>query len=117
MPRCAAHRTNGEPCKAPAIAGGRVCRSHGGSCPQVVAAAKLRIALAADTVAARLVSIALNKKAKHSDAIAAARDLLDRAGIVRDRDAGAARADGTVLWDEFVAIYRRRVGAEDSARS
>jgi hypothetical protein len=34
-PRCEAHRKDGQPCRAPAIPGGNVCRRHGGSAPQV----------------------------------------------------------------------------------
>jgi len=38
--RCSATRRDGEPCQAPAIEGGTVCRKHGGSAPQVAIAAK-----------------------------------------------------------------------------
>lgn len=41
--RCSAHRSNGQPCRAYAIIGGRVCRAHGGAAPQVRAAAERRI--------------------------------------------------------------------------
>jgi hypothetical protein len=82
----------------------------------VIAAAKLRIALAADAVAARLLSIALSKKTKHADAIAASRDLLNRAGIAQERNA-TQRGDGTVLWEEFVAVYRRRVPDAETIES
>jgi hypothetical protein len=41
--RCTAHRTNGTPCGAWAIRGGFVCRMHGGSAPQVRAAAHRRL--------------------------------------------------------------------------
>lgn len=113
MAICTAMRTNGERCRAPAIAGGRVCRAHGGACPQVVAKAKLRLALAADSVAARLVAIAVSKKTKTADAIAAARDLLDRAGVRAERETHGAAGDGTVLWEEFIEIHRRRTGAPE----
>jgi len=33
--QCSARRTNGEPCRAFAIVGGTVCRTHGGAAPQV----------------------------------------------------------------------------------
>jgi hypothetical protein len=48
---------------------------------------------------------------KDSDAIAAAKDVLDRAGIRAERDAGAGVSDGTVLWEQFIQIHRRKVGA------
>jgi hypothetical protein len=40
--RCTAHRRDGERCGAPAIPYGAVCRRHGGSLPNVKAAAKRR---------------------------------------------------------------------------
>lgn len=109
---CTAHRTDGAPCKGQALTGAKVCRVHGGSAPQVVAAAKRRIDAAADGVAFRLLTIALSKskKTKTSDIIAACRDLLNRAGVVaRPEDLAAAQDDGMVLWEEFVQIHRRRV--------
>ena len=57
-----------------------MCRMHGGSAPQVRAAAQRRLLEAADPVAARLVHLAL-----HSDdekvQLAACRDLLDRVAV------------------------------------
>lgn len=32
--KCAGHRTNGDPCNAYAINGGKVCAAHGGRAPQ-----------------------------------------------------------------------------------
>lgn len=46
--RCKAHRkTDGEPCMLRPHPGARVCRKHGGSAPQVKAAANERVAVAA----------------------------------------------------------------------
>jgi hypothetical protein len=107
---CTAKRSNGQPCKAQAIKGGKVCRSHGGAAPQVRDAARQRILAAADPVAARLISIALNKKTKHPDAIAAARDVLNRAGVTAIMSTiGSAEDGGQVLWEEFIQIHRKRV--------
>jgi hypothetical protein len=79
MTVCTAHRTNGEPCRAWAIHGGRVCVVHGGKAPQVRLSAEQRIR--------DLVDPSLNRiqKAIADDdnpqlALAAARDILDRAG-------------------------------------
>jgi hypothetical protein len=47
--RCTAHRTDGAPCKAWAIRGGRVCAAHGGRAPQVRDAARRRLESAALT--------------------------------------------------------------------
>lgn len=44
--RCSAHRKNGEPCRAWAINGGRVCRMHGGAAPQVRRKAGERLVMA-----------------------------------------------------------------------
>lgn len=41
--KCSAKRTDGEPCKAWAIKGAKVCRVHGGRSPQVRAAAARRL--------------------------------------------------------------------------
>lgn len=46
--KCAARRTNGDPCNASPIKGGVVCRMHGGAAPQVRRKAAERIALLAD---------------------------------------------------------------------
>jgi hypothetical protein len=47
--RCTAHRSDGAPCRAWAIRGGRVCAAHGGRAPQVRAAARRRLESAALT--------------------------------------------------------------------
>jgi len=47
--RCTAHRTDGAPCRAWAIRGGRVCAAHGGRAPQVREAARRRLESAALT--------------------------------------------------------------------
>jgi hypothetical protein len=118
MAICTAHKTDGSRCKANAIAGGRVCRAHGGGCPQVVAKAKLRLAIAADAITKRLVTIVLSKKTKPSDAIAAGRDLLDRAGVRADRSDVTYNADaGAVLWEEFVEIHRRVTDGRKDAKT
>ncbi len=44
--RCAARRTNGEPCGNFAMVGSRVCHAHGGRAPQVRNAARRRLAMA-----------------------------------------------------------------------
>ena len=44
MAICQAHRTDGQPCKAQAMRGQKVCVTHGGAAPQARAAAKRRLA-------------------------------------------------------------------------
>ena len=104
---CTAKRSGGQPCKAYAINGGSVCRVHGGAAPQVLDAARRRLLAAADPVAARLISIALNKKTKHPDAMAAIREVLNRAGLTPVAAGPAAPDNGQVLWEEFIQIHRR----------
>jgi len=42
--KCSAHRSDGNACGAWAIVGGTVCTAHGGSAPEVRAAARRRVA-------------------------------------------------------------------------
>jgi hypothetical protein len=79
MSVCAAHRSNGEPCRAHAIHGGRVCNVHGGRAPQVKLAAELRIRALVDPSLDRI-QRAIADDANPQLALAAARDILDRAG-------------------------------------
>lgn len=78
--RCTAHRKNGDQCKNAAIKGGNVCRVHGGSAPQVKAAALRRIQEAADPIAAEMIRLAQQAESETAR-IQAGRDLLDRAGL------------------------------------
>ncbi len=60
--KCTAHRQDGNPCTAYAIKGGSVCRVHGGSAPQVRAAALRRLLEAVDPAAGELIRIGLHAK-------------------------------------------------------
>ena len=78
---CSAHSSRtGEPCRKPAIAGGTVCRTHGGAASVAKAKARKRIEEAADRLARQLLGIA---EGAESEAVrlAAVKDALDRAGI------------------------------------
>lgn len=79
--RCTARKQNGEPCRAMAARGATVCRVHGGSAPQVKAAAKRRLDQAADVLVQRLLGFALGGDVADAIALAAVRDALDRAGL------------------------------------
>lgn len=83
---CSAHRTNGEPCKAPPLKGQRVCRVHGGSTRASKAAAQERINASADSAARHLIEWMNDKKVPYNIRIAAAKDLLDRAQIGTDKN-------------------------------
>ncbi len=91
MSTCTAMRTDGvTPCKGQAIKGGNVCRTHGGSAPQVRDAAARRILALVDPalgVLARATRPRRNPKWEPTHVeLSAARDVLDRAGF------GAAHA-------------------------
>jgi hypothetical protein len=79
---CTAKRSNGTPCKNPAIRGGNVCRNHGGSAPQVRAKANERLLALVDPALATLArGVAKREGIPGPTEIAAARDILDRAGF------------------------------------
>lgn len=77
---CSAHRQDGEPCQAKAIRGGTVCRVHGGSAPQVRAAAMRRLLAAVDPAAGELVRLALHGQ-NEATRLNAIKELFARAGF------------------------------------
>lgn len=81
VPRCTAHRKNGDRCQRPPIKGGTVCYHHGGAAKQVREAAQRRLANSADRMAALLLKIAEDKAVPHAVRLAAVKDALDRAGL------------------------------------
>lgn len=78
---CTARRRNGEPCLNYAIRGAKVCRLHGGSAPQVRAAAQVRILMASDLAAKKLVDLMQSPTVDDRVKLSAAKDLLDRANL------------------------------------
>lgn len=78
---CTAKRRNGEPCLNYAIRGAKVCRMHGGSAPQVRAAAQVRILMASDLAAKKLVDLMQSPTVDDRVKLSAAKDLLDRANL------------------------------------
>ncbi len=77
-PRCTAKsKSTGKGCQSPAIAGGTVCRMHGGSAPQVQAAARERL-LALQPLAIQTLHNLLNREEFPTVQLGAARDVLDR---------------------------------------
>ena len=75
--QCKAHARSGAPCGKPAVPGARVCRFHGGRAPQVVAAARQRLLMAADPAAAKLIEIMRSKKTEPHVAISACKEILN----------------------------------------
>jgi hypothetical protein len=82
--RCHAHRRDGEQCGSDAVKGATVCRMHGGSAPQVKAAARRRLLEAVDPVVAKLIDLALRDPDPRI-ALAACRDILDRVGLAEPK--------------------------------
>lgn len=77
---CTAHRSDGQPCGAAAIAGGTVCRLHGGSAPQVRDAARQRLLKLVDPALGRLDQL-IRVSEDERIVLAAVREVLTRAGI------------------------------------
>ncbi len=77
--RCAAHNRQGRPCGNRPVPGARVCRLHGGSAPQVIASARVRLLAAADPAAAALVE--LTRDPDPGIRLRSSTAVLDRAGF------------------------------------
>ncbi len=99
---CGAHRSDGEPCSAPAMIGQRVCRMHGGSAPQARHRARLRLMELVDPAVATLARELVGAP-RSADRIRAAAEVLDRAGFVR--------GGGEVTADEARALLIERIRA------
>jgi hypothetical protein len=78
---CKARRRNGQPCGNRPINGATVCRMHGGSAPQVRAAAQVRLLMRADDLMSALLKIALDDNQPVQARLVAIRDGLDRASL------------------------------------
>lgn len=78
---CTAKTRDGDLCKNARMIGAPTCRMHGSATKAARAKAEERILAAADPAAAKLVELMSSKKVPHNVQLAAARDLLDRAGI------------------------------------
>jgi hypothetical protein len=74
---CQAHTSSGRPCKKYAIVGGFVCATHGGSAPQVRAAANRRL-LALAPRAVQVLADLMEQAESEPVRARAAIDLLDR---------------------------------------
>lgn len=84
---CTAKRkSDGDPCEAPAMAGQRVCRMHGGSTRKARNAAKLRLMDLVDPAITMLGRELVSKTSEPKDRLAAANSILDRAGLSRRTD-------------------------------
>jgi hypothetical protein len=79
-PCTATSKRTGEQCKNPARKGAAVCRSHGGNAPQVQAKARERLAVLVDPAIKKLGEF-IRDGGLSPQALAAVRDVLDRAGL------------------------------------
>ena len=78
---CKAKKSNGEPCGNAPIRGGTVCRYHGGAAPAVIAAARVRLAMASRSAVDVLVDMLKDESVAPRDRIKAATEVLSRTGI------------------------------------
>lgn len=90
---CSRHRSDGTPCRALAIRGGVVCYVHGGAAPQVKLGAEQRIRALVDPSLDRIQRTIADDNNPQL-ALAAARDILDRAGF---KATEKVQSDGRVV--------------------
>src|SRR5690625_2412256 len=76
-------KNTGQPCRAIAMRGQRVCRIHGGSSPQAKAAAKRRLLELVEPAIARLAE-EVDKADTARDRLKAAEMILDRTGFGKE---------------------------------
>lgn len=112
MSQCTANRTNGQPCKGQAISGATVCRVHGGSAPQVIEAARRRLLAmvpGALGVLQRSARVRRGKEVKNwepsKEEIAAAREILDRAGLKAADKHELSGPDGGPIRSEHRLVF------------
>jgi hypothetical protein len=101
-------KRTGERCRQFAMENQNVCRAHGGKAPQSLAAAKRRLAEAADPAAARLVA-EMSTGDRSFDRIKAAAAVLDRAGITRPDAVELAEAEKQRLQLVVASAFRAAV--------
>ena len=106
--KCTAHLRDGsgKPCRKNAKKGMNVCASHGGAAPQTIKAAQLRLLMAADSIAGILVEIAQDSKMPPATRVAAARDILDRAGLKPVEQVEVTTVDSDVVDLEIRRLLR-----------
>jgi hypothetical protein len=96
-----------------AARGANVCRVHGGSAPQVKAAAQRRIQQALDAAAKRLLGFAFDDGVTDGIALAAVNGILDRGGLGAKQ---AVEVDVKAPWEERLGDVAHITRAEHMAR-
>lgn len=80
MAQCTAKsKRTAQQCRQPAILRGTVCKMHGGSAPQIRAAAQARLLAMVDPALGKLAKLIQSKA--DPVALGAVKDILDRAGL------------------------------------
>lgn len=100
---CTAKTSSGKPCRAPAISGGAVCQAHGGSAPQVRAAARERILALVDPSLAQLSKLIRHRNG--STSLGAVKDVLDRAGLKPGESLEITGPDGQPLLPSITVAF------------
>lgn len=99
-------------CKRDAIAGGTVCRYHGGAAPQVKKAAQLRLAALVDPAIGVLAHAMRQKGKQLPAALAAAKDVLDRNGMKQPDE---VKITGTLTVADVLRQRRAKRSDSDSS--
>jgi len=97
-----------------AARGANVCRVHGGSAPQVKAAAQRRIQQALDAAAKRLTGFAFDEGVSESIALAAVNGILDRGGLGA-KEAVELSAKPPEPWEELLGDVAQITKAQHEA--
>lgn len=114
---CTATRRDGSPCTNFARQASTVCRMHGGSAPQVRRAAQVRILMASDLAAAKLIEMMQSPKVADNIKLAAARDLLDRANLAgtQNVEIGVTKRTYEDVLDEMLVEVPEDMDDDESA--
>ena len=116
--RCTAKaNSTGQNCRRRAIKGGRVCQVHGGAAPQVKRKARERFNDLVDPAINLLATVINNEEMPAPSRVAAAKDILDRAGykpVDKTEDVKPESPEAKALRKEFTLEDLRKI--RDSLR-
>lgn len=113
--RCKGHSTrHGGPCRQLAMKGTTVCKNHGGLAPQVKQAARMRLEMAADRMAAHLLRLGTDAESE-SVQLGATNSALDGVGISKPAEVVVSPA-APKPWEEVFESIGTSSRAESRAR-
>ncbi len=111
--RCTAKaNSTGKNCRRRAIKGGRVCQVHGGAAPQVKRKARERFNDLVDPAINLLATVINNEEMPAASRVAAAKDILDRAGhkpVDKMADVTPETPEAKALRKEFTLEDLRKI--------